>query len=745
MKPTKPFPRFYAFREMYARPRTFLPLLAIFFGVILLMGNLFIWLQCELTTDVAYYKVKTQLILPDIHHDELDTLKALSWVNEVEAVPTGENYTCYVDLTADVVTRYNKIQECLYKTVEKMNLQERSEEYSRFWDNIHDEKIGSDAYRRTKMLNFSYIDALQETMFQPATIPLVLMAMAMLFAVTVLVYRMKLDQSVKEYACLSGLGLTIRDLAKIQTLQGWVILTITYVPATALAIGTMWAVSALSKGLYPAFDGNQALLFDIPWSTLLLLFFLYGFAIWLGILVCMNPFRKRTVSSLLTGMQDKIPFIEKSSAKFLISGSFEGYGKLWKKRNRKNIAPVMVLFSGLILLPAFLFGGFLGATDAIFEKDPEGVQVVCSLSPAGTSVHGTRGIPYPLLQKLADLPEIADLEIYFHYDRSLRLAQSAGDEALAYPKINGMDTGFLIMTPLSTDGTDAIYKGLAPDEIVVGEDFPGQVGDTVTLVWNGMTKEARIGKKHAGLNGFVSAWDQTRTIHQTALPMEMYNDFLGQDTLYLSNTVYVYAEVNEENIEDILNTIALATGDSKLYINDYDRRLHGMAEKGYVVNNVFYNERIWRIQDTFIALFMLTQTTYLILCAAAVIGTTIGFQLRRRKGEFAVLRALGLSDEHLYGVGTSYAGVFFRVILPILYPLLVLLFWTSSPDGGILLDDFGKPYIGALPQLLMGLWTYAVTCVLLLLLYGGVSHGASKQAVRDMIKVPLAAAVKERE
>ena len=62
---------FYALREMRARPRTFLPLFAIFFGVMLLMGNLLIFAQCQLTSDIAYYKVETQLILPDLTEEEV--------------------------------------------------------------------------------------------------------------------------------------------------------------------------------------------------------------------------------------------------------------------------------------------------------------------------------------------------------------------------------------------------------------------------------------------------------------------------------------------------------------------------------------------------------------------------------------------------------------------------------------------------------------------------------------------------
>ncbi len=742
MRKSKSFVRFYAIREMRARPRTFLPLLAIFFGVILLMANLLIWIQCELTTDVAYYRVKAQLILPDIFEEELPVLESLPWVNEVEAVPNGEVYTCYVDLTEDVVGQYHKVQDSLYDTIERLDLEERSTEYVRFWTNIHNEQVGNDAYNRTKLVNYMYLNALQESMFNPGTMTLAVLAMAMLFAVTVLVYRMKLAQGSKGYACLTGMGLTMRDLAQIQTWQGWLILTITYVPATLLAMGTMWVVSQVSKGIYPDFNGNQAMLYAVPWLTMGILYFLYLAAVWLGIRVCLRPFQKKSVSAILAGQVDKLPFIEKSSVKFLSEGSFDGYGKLWKKRNRRNIVPVMGLFGALILLPAFVFGGFIDSAENLFEKEPEGVQIVCSLSP-GAAIDGTHGVPYPLVKNLSELPVVAEVS-FGSFPPAAGMAMPQ-DNAIAYMKVEDKEADVWVLAPLATDGEDAAYIGLAQDEIVVGEDFPGNVGDTVTLTWNGRTESARIGKKLPEMNGFVPAWDTSKTILQAAVSIDLYKSFMGEETLYLMSNAYISADVTPETVEDVLDEIAWAMGDTKLYLNDFDQRLHGSLEKGYTVHNQYYSVRIGNIQGAFLSLFFLTQSVYLMLCAAAVIGTTVGFQLRRRKGEFAVLRALGLPEKSLHKIGQSYAGVLFRWVVPILYPILVLLYWYSYENAGLQKDDYGNTYIGALGALKTAIWTYAVTAVILFLLYAGVSYLASKRAVRDMVDVPLALAVKERE
>ncbi len=748
MEKSNSFVRFYAIREMRARPRTFLPLVAIFFGVILLVGNLLIWFQCQLTTDVAYYRVKAQLILPDILEEELPVLESLPWVNEVEAVPGGMGYTCYVDLTEDVVGRYRKVQDSLYNTIDRMNLEDRSIEYVRFWTNIHNEETHNDAYNRTKLVNYMYLNALQESMFNPGTMTLAAMAMAMLFAVTVLVYRMKLSQGSKEYACLTGMGLTNRDLAKIQTWQGWVILTVTYIPATLIAMGTMWMVSEVSKGIYPDFNGNQAMLYAVPWMTMGILYFLYLAAVWLGIRVCLRPFRKKSVTAILAGQVDKLPFIEKSSVKFLSEGSFDGYGKLWKKRNRRSIVPVMGLFGALILLPAFIFGGFIDSAENLFEKEPEGVQIVCSLSP-GAAIDGTYGVPYPLVRNLSELPVVAEVSYDITYGAYPKTPAPGiampQDNAIAYMKVGNKEAKVWVLAPLETDGADAAYMGLTPDEIVVGEDFPGNVGDTVTLTWGGRTESARIGKKLPEMNGFVTAWDTSKTILQAAVSIDLYKSFMGDETLYLMSSAYISADVTPETVEDVLDEIAWAMGNTRLYLNDFDQRLHGSLEKGYTVHNRYYNVRIGNIQGAFLSLFFLTQSVYLMLCAAAVIGTTVGFQLRRRKGEFAVLRALGLPEEALYKIGQAYAGVLFRWVVPILYPILVLAYWYSYENAGLQKDDFGNTYIGALGALKTAIWTYAITAVILFLLYAGISHLASRRAVRDMVEVPLALAVKERE
>ena len=407
----KNYVRFYALREMRARPKTFLPLFAIFFGVMLLMGNLLIYFHCELVSDAAYYKVETQIILPDLTDEEVRHLRQVDYVKQAEAVPDADNtYTAYVELTDDRSGELLRIQDALLDLLERLALKERSDPYIHFFRMYENPTKQRDAFTSTQLLNRLYINALRDSLFSPGTIVLACIAALMLFAVTVLVYRMKIEQASKEYACLVGMGMSLAQLGKIQYLQGFVLLTAAYIPSQLLAIGTMKVVSLLSYRIYPEFDGNQAILFDIPWGTLGILYLLYLAAALFGLFLCLHPYRTKTVSAILSGAADKVPFVEKSSVKFLCRGDFDDYGNVWKQRSRRNVWPIMGLFFCLILFPAFLFGGFLTGINDLGELSDSGSRVICRFQAYGNTA-AERGTPLTLLQELSEMEEIERLEI----------------------------------------------------------------------------------------------------------------------------------------------------------------------------------------------------------------------------------------------------------------------------------------------------------------------------------------------
>ena len=740
---TKRYTWFYALREMRARPRTFLPLFAIFFGVMLLMGNLLIFAQCQLTSDIAYYKVETQLILPDLTEEEVFLLRQMDFVKQAEAVETGQyTYTCYVELTEDINTKIHAISESLLEIIDRLELEERSDPYIHFLYWHHDPQVGpSEAIDRSKLFNSRYMDALRDGMFQPATISLACIAAMMLFAVVVLVYRMKIEQAAREYACLVGMGMTVRQLEEIQYSQGIILLTAAFVPSQLLAIGTMKIVSLLSFRLYPEFDGNQALLFSVPWSTLGVLYLLYLCAMLLGTFLCLHPYRAKSVSAILSGSADRIPYVEKSSVRFLSQGNFDGYGKVWKQRNRRNVLPVMVLFFCLILFPAFLFGAFLGGIsdvrDALYDT---GSRSIVQLHAYGISGDGYKGVPYEILQDLASLPEVDDVR--FSHDHKIKGMTTLADNASGYVPVtlsgSTVDCQQYMITAYA-------HERPAAGEIWVCPDFPAEAGDTVTLRLNGKTVDMTIGQKHPGLTVRIPAYDKNRRIYEIAFDESMYPFLYGDTPILISGYTSICSSVPDEKVPALLQKIAILTGDTRVYLNDHDRFLHGTTERSYLLENSYYQTRVGTIRSAFLCLFFLVQTLYLMFCAASVIGSTISFQLHRRRSEFAVLRALGLEDTAIHALAASYTGLLFRWVIPILYPVLVLLLYFGNPDAGIRTNDFGEKTIGALQTLYYGLGAYAVTCGILYLLYGGTARYSSFRAAQQMLSVPLAVSVKERE
>ena len=92
----KSFAMQYAKRELKQRRRAFLPVICIAFGVVLLMNSLMIFIESEYRSDLAYYKIKTQLVMEELKSDEVERLRQLEYVKSVEAAENGGTYVCFV-------------------------------------------------------------------------------------------------------------------------------------------------------------------------------------------------------------------------------------------------------------------------------------------------------------------------------------------------------------------------------------------------------------------------------------------------------------------------------------------------------------------------------------------------------------------------------------------------------------------------------------------------------------------------
>lgn len=614
----KSYTRFYALREMRARPKTFLPLFAIFFGVMLLMGNLLIYAQCQMTSDAAYYRVETQLIFPDLTDTEVEQLRRMSEVRQVEAVQSENGYIGYVELIDRLATDANAICTTLPKLIERLHLEDRSATYANFMRYYAENPAY--AYDHTSMINAQYVDALRQSLFEPSTLLLMLIAALMLLAVTVLVFSMKISQSRKEYACLMGMGMGRRGIWSIQMWQGFLLVTAGYIPSQLLAILTMKIVSVLSYRIYPHFRGNTVILFDVPWLVLLLLYGLYLLAVAVGILLCLRSWKGQTLTEMLNDSGTKIPFVQESAEKFLSSGSFEGYGKLWQKRNRKTIRPMLVLFLLLILFPSLIAGMAMAMLEPDDDKD-----AIVSITPT------TDGeISLALLEEMANIPGVTKISTYATVGRSRQIEGS----------VQYGNQGVSVVTESSTTvvGAPLIATFLmeevpADGTVWVSEDFPGNVGDTirvdtVTAVIERKTEELRSSLSFAG--------DHVK--YPILLSLSLAEELYGEPITHAHLYGRLYSDLPETEIDGLLDTLFQLVGDTKVYLNEHDRWLHGGKELDVYLTNLYYENRVNDIQNTFMGLFLLVQTIYLLLCAAVVIGERFGSSC---PGEVANMRYCG--------------------------------------------------------------------------------------------------------
>lgn len=721
------YARFYAIRELRARPKTFLPLFAICFGVMLLMGNLLIYAQCQRTSDAAYYRVETQLILPDLTNEEVDALRQMAEIRQVDAVKANGGYIAYVELIDRLATDPGAICSMLPKCIERLQLQDRSATYEFFMQNYA--KNPAYAYDHTNMINTSYVDALRETAFAPETLLLVLVAALALFATVVLVYAMKLSRSRQEYACLLGMGLSTRGIWAIQMWQGFWLITVGYVPSQFLAILSMKIVSVLSTRIYPHFRGNTVLLFDVPW---LLLLFMYGMnllAVALGILVCLRSWKKQTLTGLLNDSGTKIPFVAESAGKFLSSGSFDGYGAIWQKRNRKTVRPMLVLFLCLLLFPSLLAGICISGMLSNSQNDM--TEIVTMI---GTGQNEGR-ISFALLEDVANVPGVS------HLSTSTTVGHRRQIEgAVRYDSIHG----FSAVTETETVSAEPLVATFLMEEapadgtVWVSPDFPGEVGDTIQIG----SVTAVIGQKTAELRSSPNAWADYID-YPVLLPLALAEALYGEPITGASCRVTVHSDLPEEEIDGLLSTLFTLVGDDSVYLNEHDRFLRSTREQDVLLVNLYYQNRVYSIKNTFMALFLLTQTVYLLLCAAVVIGGTLGFQLDRRRGEYAVLRALGLSDNALYRLSDRFCRPLFRYGIPILYPIMVVL--ISILDDTIAIATEPYLHLTGTHNFVEYIISYGILSVLLYLLYATTARRTSRKATCEMLAVPLAVAVKERE
>lgn len=716
------FPRFLALREMRRRPRTYQPMFCIYFGVMLLLFNLFIYTESRIQSDILYYKVNTQWILPELTDAEITVLRAEEDVQAVEAVADGYGtYTAYVTLTPDKDHSVHEICRSLCDTLTRMQLWERSAVYKNA-KRISDER-GVDHLYNGALVNARYLIALSESLFQPSMLLLSLLSAGMVFAVTVFLYRMKLAQSAKEYAVLRGMGMTMRTLRRIQFGQANAILTLSFFPSLGLSVGIMAWICHLTTWLFPDYHGNTVLRLAIPWATIVFLWAVWSLAVFLAIFLCTRMFRQKTVTELSRGAAEEISYVEKSDGRFLSGGGLSRYETLWRRRNRKKLMRTAVLCLLLVLFPGLIFSIFLTM------HMTAGGWMRLPLAENETYVYQLRGekegIPARLLEDLAALPGVSRL-----HSSSFSFLPENTDMC---PGSAVVQTGGMAYPALCIHTVSAMRDMPSADAVWVGADFPGNSGDMIRLSVDGYgTAEAVIEKKDETLAGRENQFRGYE--YAVFIGSDVYCSLYGTTAPRFHGYVNVIADTTVQSPEDTVAEIERYLGYDRVYQNEHERYLHDRMERPYTVQNVYYESRIVEIKDTFFELFILTQTFYLLLCAAAVIASVTCFDLSRRESEFATLRAMGVEKTVLRGRITGFGCIPIARFLPILYPLFVFFSCLMDDNVGFARKSFSNAlYFKGTELLVNYLIGEFAAVVLLAVLYLGAAYLAGRRTGKTIL------------
>lgn len=717
------FPRFLALREMRRRPRTYLPMFCIYFGVMLLLFNLFIYTESRIQSDILYYKVNTQWILPELTDAEITVLRAEEDVQAVEAVADGYGiYTAYVTLVPEKDHDVHSICQSLCDTLTQMGLWERNGVYKAAKTTLHFH--GVDGLRTSMLVNAQYLSALSESLFQPSMLLLSFLSAGMIFAVTVFLYRMKLAQSAKEYAVLRGMGMTMRTLRQIQFGQANAILTLSFFPSLGLSVGTMALICHLTTKLFPDYHGNTVLYLGIPWGTIAFLWVVWSLAVFIAIFLCTRMFRQKTVTELSHGAAEEISYVEKSDGKFLNGGGLKRYETLWRKRNRKKLTRTAVLCLLLVLFPGLIFSVFLTMrmTRGKVKNIPlaENEVYVYRLES-----NKEEGISTNLLEDLAALPGVSRL-----YARSFSFLP---ENTAMCPKYVTVQVNGASYPALCVNTTAALRDMPSPGAVWVCADFPGNSGDTIRLSVDGYgTVEAVIEKKDETIAGREN---QFRGYEYTIfIGSDVYCSLYGTTAPRFDAFVNVLADTTVQSPEDTVAEIERFLGYDRVYQNEHERYLHDHMERPYTVTNAYYENQITEIKDTFFELFILIQTFYLLLCAAAVIASVTAFDLSRRESEFATLRAMGVEKAALSGQITGFGCLPIARFLPALYPLLVILSCIMDDGVGFAQKPFSNGLYFQGAKLLAGYLIGDLAAVgILAVLYLGAAYLAGRRTGKKML------------
>ena len=361
----KSFAFLYAVRELKLRKKTFIPVICIAAGVMVLMTNILIYIQSRYTTDLNYYKTNTHLIMPALTEEDAERLENLSFVQSVDRTPDGAAFLCFVRLKDEYLTNYVRYADCGVRVMEELRLTRRAP-----YDNYYF-RYQNYRYNRTficcALFNARYMELLIEPpVFTPAMMTVIFFSFLMHLASVWLVFSMKVRRGQDEFASMRAMGMGLRQLRQINQLEACGITAVLFIPSLAVSAGSVKIVCILSERLYPDFGMNSLLTFDAPWLMIFVSFFSYLFAAYFAVFMVTRSLKTNSVTELLSGTDEKIPFVEQSSTKLINAYDFKPYEKVELRRTFRRNLPPRILFCLLILFP-MLFAGILFSIVSVFN------------------------------------------------------------------------------------------------------------------------------------------------------------------------------------------------------------------------------------------------------------------------------------------------------------------------------------------------------------------------------------------
>lgn len=728
----------YALRELKLRRRTFIPVICIAVGVMLLMTNLMVYTQCDYSTDLAYYKTDTHMIMPELTSTDIDMLKTLDFVESVDTVPDGSSFIAYVKIKDEYHKNYFTFAQCGVDAIEELRLQNRSP-YSGYYKRYQDH--GIDELSGCGLLNYTYTYYLRESpIFSPGMIFTIFLAFLMHLASITLVFNMKIRRSKAEFATMRAMGAGIRELRKINQIEAVGITLAMFFPALLVSLGTMKLVSVLSQNLYPGFGLNSVLMFDVPWAAIAISFILYLLAAYIAVFIVTRRLKTRTVCELISGRDEKIPYVEKSSVKLINSPNFKPYGSLYTRRTLRTFVPTQVLILALILFPMLLGGAVCGGFMTLFSSDSCEDSLLYSFESSYLNDQNLN-IPRALVENMMSIDGVTRVE-QKNLTNPFPYTMTTSLQNLTYDGLEVWDN-FEMVSELFGDTVPELGKCIAPSELF-------SVGDKITVTLDGKSHTLEVSEVREGALKYTKVYNIKYYKAIITLSDETVADIMGWEEPQYS-AIKVYCEKGRE--VELVPIVEKAAGYKTTYVNDYERQLRERTSVGYTGSATFLESRISDIYDAFLFSFLSTETLFLLICAGSVIASVTAFEVDGRKNELSVLRALGMDSDSLKKLAGNrqLIGIIIMVIAAfvIIFVTNVSIDYSQMHDPGYFIRLIPGTrigiYSGVITSIKNQLLAYVPMTVLALIGYGLSSSVSAKKTVEKLLSRPIAENVKDKE